>query len=154
MLWSEVLSNWEKGIVPKYPLQLKNKFQWNTSVLKNNGNTPFRQTFRTNDDLPIKQNTKEFKEHFLNKKNVVSFPNLNKDTMLVVPVPVRGKNYATIRDFADNAPETQQQEFWKEVARTAKKCMKEKGAVWISVHGLGVALYGFQIVRNIISRTT
>lgn len=47
-------------------------------------------------------------------------------------------NYATLRDFIDNAPETQQQEFWKKVAEVAKKFMNENGKVWISVHGLGV----------------
>ena len=53
-------------------------------------------------------------------------------------MPISGKNYATLRDFTDNAPEIQQQEFWKHVAEVAKKFMKEKGKVWISVHGLGV----------------
>jgi hypothetical protein len=44
-------------------------------------------------------------------------------------MPIPGK------DFIDNAPEIQQQEFWKKVA---KNFMKEKGKVWISVHGFGV----------------
>jgi hypothetical protein len=59
--------------------------------------------------------------------------------MLVIPMPVSGKNYATLKDFIDNAPEIQQQEFWKHVAEVAKKCMKKNGKVWISVNGLGVA---------------
>jgi len=132
MLWSDVLTNWENGITLKYPKNVKGKFQWNTSVLKNDGNVAFKQTFRTN--------KKNFEEHIKISQNkyVVSFPNLSKDTMLVVPMPIRGKNYATLRDFIDNAPETQQQEFWKHVAEVAKKFMNEKGKVWISVHGLGV----------------
>ena len=140
MLWSDVLSNWESGITLKYPKKVKGKFQWNTSVLKNDGNVTFKQTFRTNKNLPQNQNKKDFEEHIKNSKNkyVVSFPNLSKDTMLVVPMPIRGKNYATLRDFIDNAPETQQEEFWKRVAEVAKKFMKEKGKVWISVNGLGV----------------
>ena len=36
------------------------------------------------------------------------YKNLSKDTMLVVPMPVSGKNYATLKDFIDNAPEIQQ----------------------------------------------
>ena len=59
--------------------------------------------------------------------------------MLVIPMPVSGKNYATLKDFIDNAPKIQQQEFWKHVAEVAKKFMKKNGKVWISVHGLGVA---------------
>ena len=139
MLWSDVLTNWENGIALKYPKNVKGKFQWNTSVLKNDGNIAYKQTFRTNYKLPQIQNKKDFQEH-LNSQNkyVVSFPNLSNDTMLVVPMPVRGKNYATLKDFIDNAPEKQQQEFWKHVAVVAKNFMNEKGKVWISVHGLGV----------------
>ena len=146
MLWKDVLTNWENGITLQYPQKVKGKFQWNTSVLKNNGNVEFKQVFRTNAKLPIAQNKKDFQEQ-INKsqdKYVISFPNLSKDTMLVVPMPVRGKNYATLRDFIDNAPEIQQQEFWKKVAEIAIKFMNEKGKVWISVHGLGV---GYTHVR-------
>jgi hypothetical protein len=141
MLWSDVLTNWENGITLQYPAQLKGNFQWNTSVLKNDGDVEYRQHFRTNDKLPSIQNKKDFQEQISNSKNkyVIAFPNLSKDTMLVVPMPVRGKNYATLRDFIDNAPEIQQQYFWKKVAQTANKFMKKKVSVFISVHGLGVA---------------
>jgi hypothetical protein len=141
MLWSDVLTNWENGITLKYPKNVKGKFQWNTSVLKNDGNVEFKQTFRTDNKLPQIQNKKDFEEHIEKSQNkyVVSFPNLSKDTMLVVPIPIRGKNYATLKDFIDNASKIQQQEFWKHVVEVAKKCMKETGKVWISVHGLGVA---------------
>jgi hypothetical protein len=140
MLWSDVLTNWENGITLKYPKNVKGKFQWNTSVLKNDGKVLYKQTFRTNNKLSETQNKKDFQENLKNSQNkyVVSFPNLSKDTMLVVPMPVRGKNYATLRDFIDNAPEIQQEEFWKKVAEVAKKFMDKKGKVWISVHGLGV----------------
>jgi hypothetical protein len=140
MLWSDVLTNWEKGIPLKYPKTVKGRFLWNTSVLKNDGKTPFKQTFRKNNDLPETQNKKDFQEHIKKSHNkyVVSFPNLSKDTMLVVPMPIPGKNYATLKDFIDNAPQIQQEEFWKKVATVAKNFMAEKGKIWISVHGLGV----------------
>lgn len=141
MLWKEVLVDWENGIPLKYPKQVKGRFQWNTSVLKPGGETEFKQVFRTNDELPSVQNKKEFADHFLKSKNehVIFFPNLSKDTMLIVPMPVRGKNYATLLDFSKNAPEIQQQQFWKTVAKIAKAFAEEKGKVWISVHGLGVS---------------
>jgi hypothetical protein len=140
MLWSQVLTNWENGRILKYPKQLKGKFQWNTSVLKNNGNCQYKQSFRTDYNLPEIQNKKDFQEHIKNSRNeyVVAFQNLSKDAMLVIPMPVHGKNYATLKDFIDTAPEIQQQEFRKTVAETAKKFMNEKGKVWISVNGLGV----------------
>ena len=53
-------------------------------------------------------------------------------------MPIHGKNYTTLKDFIDNAPMIQQQEFWKEVAKVAKKNIYEKNKVWISVHGMGV----------------
>lgn len=135
-----MLTQWENGIPLKYPKKLKGRFQWNTSVLKNAGKVEYKQRFRTNDHLAQTQNKKDFQEHFKTSQNkyVVAFPNLSKDTMLVVPMPTRGKNYATLRDFIDNASEIQQQAFWKKVAEVAKNFMKEKGKVWISVHGLGV----------------
>lgn len=139
MKWSEVLQKWENGVVLKYPKQLKGKFQWNTSVLKMD--SEFKQSFRTNDKLPQTQNKKDFQEQINNSPNKydVVFPNLSRDTILVVPMPMRGKNYATLRDFIDNAPIIQQQEFWKKVAETAQMFMQDKGKVWISAHGLGVA---------------
>jgi hypothetical protein len=140
MLWSEVLTNWENGTPFAYPKTITGRFQWNTSVLKNEGNVKYLETFRINKELAATQNAQDFEEYFKKSKNkhVVSFMNLGNDTMLVVPMPVPGKNYVTLKDFIDNASYKQQQEFWKKVAKVARKCMKDKGAVWISVHGLGV----------------
>ena len=150
MLWSEVLKNWENGITLKYPKQLRGRFQWNTSVLKKDGEVEYKQSFRTNNKLPETQNNKDFQEYIKNSKNkyVVAFPNINKDAMLVIPMPVQGKNYATLRDFIDNAPMIQQQEFWKKVAEVAKKYMDKNEKVWISVHGLGVAYTHVRITSS------
>lgn len=109
-------------------------------MLKNNGNVEYKQLFRTNTKLPFAQNKKDFQEQINKSQNkyVVSFINLSKDTILVVPMPIPGKNYATLRDFIDNAPEIQQKYFWRKVAELATELMNEKGKVWISVHGLDV----------------
>ena len=57
----------------------------------------------------------EYSEYFKNSKNryVVTFLNLSGDIILVCPMPMNGKNYATLKDFIDNASLTQQKEFWK-----------------------------------------
>lgn len=143
MKWIDILNNWKRGIYPTYPSRYegtKNKFLWNTSVLKNNGNTIFKEKYKINKELPVKQNYKAFKEHIQKSKDKysTSFPNLNGDTILVVPMPRSGKNYATFKDFVDNAPKIQQKEFWKKVATIAEKQMNKFGKVWISAHGLGV----------------
>ena len=69
MLWKEVLANWENGIILQYPKQLKGRFQWNTSVLKNDGNVEYKQVFRTNDKLPSTQNKKDFEEFYQKYKD-------------------------------------------------------------------------------------
>ena len=140
MLWCDVLSNWENGIVLKYPEYLCDIFHWNTSVLKNNGRVEYIQSFITNEFLANVPNYQDFQYHIAKSpdKYVTSFLNLSKDTMLVVPMPVVGKNYTTLKDFIDNAPEIQQRFFWKKVAEVAKEFMNVRGKVWISVHGLGV----------------
>ena len=137
-MWMDVLKNWEKGTPFTYPT--KERFQWYTSVLKNDGLVPFHQTFNENPNLPTKHDKTAFQKYIDNSQNkyAVAFPNLDKTSMLVIPIPRRGKNYATLKDFLDNAPKIQQQEFWKKVASVAKKYMKKWGEVWISVHGLGV----------------
>ena len=59
MLWNQILKSWEDGNPFEYPnASLNNKFQWNTSVLKNNGNVEFKQKFKANKQLPDKHNTK------------------------------------------------------------------------------------------------
>ena len=80
MLWSTILTNWEKGITFKYPKNVKGKFLWNTSVLKNDGNVAFKQKFRTHYQLPEIENKKDFLEHIKNSQNeyVISFPNLSE----------------------------------------------------------------------------
>lgn len=140
MSWNTVLNNWLNGNYYKYPKKIKNKFMWNTSVIKNNGNSKFIEKFRVNDKLPIQQNFNSFKSHIKKSKNkyVTSFYNLNKDTILVVPVHRRYKNYATIKDFCDNASITQQKYFWKEVAKLIKNIIKKEKYIWVSTHGLGV----------------
>ena len=152
MLWKDVLYNWEHGIILQYPKQVKGRFQWNTSVLKNNGNTEYKQSFRTNSKLAEIQNYSNFLEHIDNPKNrhmsVIAFPNPSKDTILIIPMPVKGKNYASLRDFIDNAPETQQQELWKKVAQVAKTFMNKHGKVWVSVHGLGVAYTHIRVAAS------
>ena len=52
MLWQEVLDNWENGIVFTYPPELNgNRFQWNTSVLKNEGNCAYIHKFKINTSM-------------------------------------------------------------------------------------------------------
>ena len=51
-----------------------------------------------------------------------------------MPIPKRGKNFATLKDFIDNASKTQQKIFWRKVKQVANR----ENVVWISTHGHGV----------------
>lgn len=140
MKWNNILDNWKNDKYYKYPKNIEQKFMWNTSVIKNNGNSSFKESFKINKNLPEKQNYKEFESYINKSKNkyVTSFHNLNKDTLLVIPIPKKNKNYATLKDFCDNSSITQKKYFWKEVSKLVKKFMKNEKYIWISTHGLGV----------------
>ena len=140
MSWNTVLDQWASGEYFTPPEKADQRFHWNTSVLKNGGDTTFKQKFKVNYKLPSKQSSKAFKKQITASKDKysTSFPNLSGDTILVVPIPRGGKNYATLFEFCANAPIVQQQEFWKRVAEVARKQMKKFKKVWVSTHGLGV----------------
>ena len=115
MLWSKVLHDWRNGVVLQYPKYMHERFQWNTSVLKHKGQVPFKQSFKVEYRLPQCQDPRLYQGYIKksNNKYAVAFLNLPKDAILVVPMPVDHKNYATLKDFIDNAPEIQQKKFWK-----------------------------------------
>jgi hypothetical protein len=140
MSWNTVLDKWASGEYFTPPEKADQRFHWNTSVLKNGGDTKFKQKVKVNNKLPSKQSSKSFKKQITASKDKysTSFPNLSGDTILVVPIPRAGKNYATLFDFCANAPIVQQQEFWKMVSKVAREQMKKFKKVWVSTHGLGV----------------
>lgn len=148
--WNSVLEQWSSGNYFKYPSKLNKKFFWNTSCLTNDGKSKFEQSFKESSELPSKQNAKSFRENInkSNNKYATYFPNLGKDTILVVPMPRAGKNYATLKDFCDNAPIIQQKEFWKLVAKIAKREMKKHKKIWVSSHGLGVPYLHVRICQS------
>lgn len=140
MLWKTVLKNWESGKYFTYPKKINKKFQWNTSVIKSDKSSKFKQSFRIFSFLPKEQNYKDFSKYIKKSKNkyATSFINLSKDAILVIPMPIKNKNFATLKDFMDNASETHKKEFWKYVAKEIKKFMKTNKNTYVSVSGMGV----------------
>lgn len=140
MKWIDILEKWTNGEFFKYPNSIKNKFLWNTSIIKNNGDCKFEQRFKVDTSLPSQEDYTSFQK-FINKsknKSVLSFNNLSGDTILVIPKPKANKNFATIKDFCDNASDTQQKEFWKKVSSIIKKELKNGNEIYVSTHGHGV----------------
>jgi hypothetical protein len=149
MNWNQVLDKWSEGEYFTYPKNMNGKFQWNTSVIKKNGNTPFVEKFITNKELPKSQDITSFKEYITKSKNkyVVSFPNPSGDTMLIIPMPRVNKNFATIKDFMDKSSKIHKKEFWKEVSKIIREQMKDNKHLWVSAHGLGVPYFHIRICQ-------
>jgi anthranilate/para-aminobenzoate synthase component II len=61
----------------------------------------------------MKQNYASFSEYFDSdsKKKVVSFTNLNKDAVLIAPMPKNDDDYKNISEFTKNASEQRQKSF-------------------------------------------
>jgi dihydroneopterin aldolase len=80
------------------------------------------------------------------EKQTISFPNLEKDGILVIPRKKWSQDlkefldYKNLSQFTKNAPEEQQQEFWKKVAnKLAEELEKNPNAPrWLNASGLGV----------------
>ena len=72
---------------------------------------------------------------------VVTFANLGKDAVLVVPLPVPGGDpgaYVHLAAFVRGAPEGQKHELWRAVGAAMEARLGAK-PVWLSTAGAGVA---------------
>lgn len=82
-----------------------------------------------------------FSEHFASHGpvQVLTFPNLRGDAVLVVPAPTGDeKAYAHLARFLHSAPEGQIDEFWRCVGVAMRERVSE-APVWLSTAGLGVS---------------
>ena len=142
--WKSILDSMQKGnlLINKENVKDKNiPFLWRTSSINKQESTLFKQSFTPCKKLPLKQDYTSFKKHISKAKkneNVIAFPNLSGDTILIVPVPKKNKNFATLKDFINNSDDKQQSDLWKCVAKEARKSLKKHQKMWISTHGLGV----------------
>ena len=70
--------------------------------------------------------------------DVVSFRNLGRDALLVVPCPPDpGASYAHLAEFTRNAPLEQQHALWKSVGIAVKEQLGEQ-PLWLSTAGTGI----------------
>jgi len=89
----------------------------------------------------IPQNSSRFQEHFGKSRDnqAVSFfsPSGN---CLISPVPKGTADYINISQFTKNAPDEQQQAFWKEVAnKLMEELEKDQDAPrWLNTEGTGI----------------
>lgn len=140
MSWKTVLNNWKNNKPFTYPKKLKTPFIWRTSVIRDDGNCDYIEEFLKVPILDVHQNFNEFEE-YIEKSNdtyVTSFYNLSKDTILVVPIPKKNKNFSNLKNFIDQASKIQQKKFWNQVALIIEREIKTHTYIWVSTHGLKV----------------
>ena len=145
MKWNKVLDNWKHGIILALPKNINKPFIWRCSVLDKNELLEYKHEFiedsrfigHEKQDLGIMASSLN-KKKFDKEKYVVAFPNLNGDTVLVVPKERIGKHFTSIYYFSKNASLLQQKMFCKRVSIDARKALNKFTYVFISTHGLGI----------------
>lgn len=146
--WMDKLKEWENGKVLQYPKKIKKAFYYETTCITKSMKGDYKAKFIPNTALSkMTQNYKPFLQHIQNANNryVVSFLNLSKRALLVIPVPRVGKQFTTIKDFIDNASNLQQRHFWKEAAHLIQRSLQTHNKLWVSTHGSGVPYFHLRI---------
>lgn len=148
MKWNDKIEFWEKDGIQIYPNKLKKRFFYETSICRSNFQNSYKEKFIENDELEkLLYNPSSFQKYIDASKNkyVTSFPNLSGDSLLIIPIPRKNKNFTTMKDFIDNASEYHQKIFWKNVAKEIKKRLKERDEVYVSTHGLGIPYFHIRL---------
>lgn len=81
----------------------------------------------------------DFQQHFESaNREVVTFPNLGKDALLVVPCPIAQIPACThIAAFVRSAPISQQHLLWQTIGKAIASLLNEQ-PIWVSTSGLDV----------------
>lgn len=84
-------------------------------------------------------NARAFQAYFQDHgSEVVTFPNLGRDALLVVPCPLGpAQNYAHLATFVKHAESQQCRELFRQLALAMRERLNH-GTVWLSTSGLGV----------------
>ena len=127
-------------------------FRWETPPITiASAGQPFEFVLVDDPGLAQVPDAEAFSEHFdkaTKNPGVVSFSNLGKDALLVVPCPLgSATNYRHIAVFLREAPEQQKHSFWKAVADTTPEALGPR-PVWLSTAGSGVSWLHVRIDRR------
>jgi len=116
-------------------------FRWETPpVTFGSADRPFEFVLLDSPELETKPDPEAFAEHFRSAANddVISFPNLNHDAILVVPRPLGDASaYGNIAGFVRKAPEAQKHSLWCLVGNLMEHRLGPT-PVWLSTAGAGV----------------
>ena len=142
MLWKDKIDLWLKGEILEYPINIKTRFFYQTSVCDKKLKNKYNEFFLLNNNLDyLIQDYTVFIEYIKKSKNkyATSFYNISRDALLVIPIPRKNKIFTTVKDFIDNSSIKQQKILWKLVAKNVLKLLETYDQVYVSTHGLGVS---------------
>lgn len=117
-------------------------FRWETPpVSALTASRPFEFVVLDSPDLARRPDPDAFVEHFQSQphSDVLVFPNLGGDAIMVVPRPVAPASaYGHLAAFVREAPGRQQDAFWQAVGDAMVRRISTK-PVWLSTAGAGVS---------------
>jgi len=146
--WEEILDEWSSGKPLTYPKNITKRFFYETKVCTKNLDTPYEAKYIPDSRLEnLESDPSSFNRHIQSSisKYVTKFPNLAGDSILIIPIPKKGKHYSTIKDFIDNASITQQIAFWRYVSKSIKEILEKNEKIYVSTHGLGVPYFHLRL---------
>jgi hypothetical protein len=147
--FAEVLRQWQiDGQFRSYFLALLADapfaaYRWETPpITAATALRPFEFVLLDSPELARKPDRAAFAEHFENaveEEIIVSFANLGKDAILVVPRPIASISvYPHLAAFIRTAPEPQKHALWEHVGKVMERRLGPT-PVWLSTAGAGVA---------------
>ena len=148
LCWAEIIHHWQHDarfreffvtLLKEAPFQA---FRWETpAVTKLTTNRPFEFVLLDSPDLAITPDPSDFAEYFAiaGVGEVVEFPNLGGDALLVVPCPLDTPvDYGHLAAFLRNAPAAQQHALWQMAGAAMHRRLGSR-PLWLSSAGGGVA---------------
>jgi hypothetical protein len=117
-------------------------FRWETPPINAASvGRPFEFVLLDSPGLASQPDRDAFAEHFRGQPSgdVVSFPNLNNDAILVVPCPLGPLSaYGHLAAFVREAPDAQNHSLWRLVGELMERRLGPR-PVWLSTAGAGVS---------------
>jgi hypothetical protein len=118
-------------------------FRWETPCVTSSTLTrPFEFVLLDSPHLVRRPEPEAFAEHFegVSGAEVVVFPNLGGDAVMVVPCPIAAPSspYGHLAAFVREAPDRQCHSFWQAVGHAMARRVGTK-PVWLSTAGAGVS---------------
>jgi Family of unknown function (DUF6940) len=139
LTWGEILKKWNNGIIdinwPNY------NFQWKCLPFKNLDDK-FEYIFIKDDNLQYnKHDISPFLKYINNNCNsAISFWNLNKDSIMIIPnLPKRNANFSTMKTFINDATNDEIKNLFKETSSQIIKVIDNKNKIYLNTHGHGAS---------------